>query len=175
MKKILLMVLVCIVAIVAPFILFIRSCSFFINEYDIHHFLSVAASSVLGSLLIASIIKLKVNLDGTQIKSLGCLTYIRGYLSLSGTQVLSLENLEYVGIHLFLGGSQVRDLGNLDYVGGKIYTTDGTFIEDFRSHKKEADTYLKEIRYEDYPLHMNHKNLMIRTKINNYLETGVAS
>jgi hypothetical protein len=60
MKKILLMVLVCIVAIVAPFILFIRSCSFFINEYDIHPFLSVAASSVLGSLLIASIIKMKV-------------------------------------------------------------------------------------------------------------------
>jgi hypothetical protein len=115
-----------------------------------------------------------LDLRGDQVTSLGNLKYVGGYLDLRRTPIKDLGNLESVGEWLDLKGSQVTSLGNLESVGGRLYIQ-GTDVRDFEEYKEEADTFLKEIRYEDYPLHMNHENLMIRTKINNYLETGVAS
>jgi hypothetical protein len=95
-----------------------------------------------------------------------------GSLDLQDSKVTSLGNLKYIEKSLFLEDSKVRDLGNLKYVGGSLYLPDGTLVKDFESYKEEAEAFLKEIKPLDYPLHMNHENWIVRSKINKFLETG---
>jgi hypothetical protein len=68
-----------------------------------------------------------LNLSFSDIKSLGNLVRVEGYLDLESCQNLeSLENLEYVGGYLDLRGCKnLQSLGNLERVGGwldLIYT-----------------------------------------------------
>jgi len=114
-------------------------------------------------------------LQGTQITSLGNLKSVGGYLDLSGTKVKDLGNLKSVGGNLYLGDSQIKDLGDLKSVVGYLFLPDSTNIKDFKSYKEEAEDFLNTTKYKDYPLHMNHKNWIVRSEINKYLETGVAS
>jgi len=83
--------------------------------------------------------------------------------------------LKSVGRCLYLKGSQITSLGSLKTVGGSLFLHDSTKIENFKSYKKEAEDFLNTTKYKDYPLHMNHENWIIRTRIDKYLETGVAS
>jgi hypothetical protein len=110
-------------------------------------------------------------LKDTQVTSLGNLVFVGEWLDLEGTQVSSLGNLETVGANLSLRGTKVRDLGKLEDVGDCTFLPDGTEIGDFKLYKKEAEEFLKETKQEDYPLHMNHENWIVKTRINNYLET----
>jgi hypothetical protein len=57
----------------------------------------------------------------SEIKSLGNLTSVRGSLDLNITNIKSLGNLTSVGGDLDLSGSRIKSLGNLTSVGGRLY------------------------------------------------------
>jgi len=70
--------------------------------------------------LFEHIIEVDGNLDlsGADIKSLGNLESVSGYLDLDHCEELeSLGNLKYVGESLTLGSTNITTLGNLEYVG----------------------------------------------------------
>jgi len=113
-----------------------------------------------------------LDLRYTQVKDLGNLKEVGRSLYLKGSQVKDLGNLKTVGVNLYLRDTQIISLGCLKSVVGCLYLPDSTKIENFKSYKKEAETFLKEIKPLDYPLHMNHENWIIRTRIDKYLETG---
>jgi hypothetical protein len=114
-----------------------------------------------------------LDLRGTPINDLGSLEDVGDALSLQGTSLVSLGNLKHVGDNLNLFRSKVVSLGCLEDVGGWLSLPDGTEVENFKSYKKEADKFLKETPIEDYPLHMNHENWIVKTKVSKFLETGV--
>jgi hypothetical protein len=58
-----------------------------------------------------------LNLEGTQIESLGNLQSVGGYLDLKGTQIKFLGNLKSVGGYLDLRETQIKSFGNLQSVG----------------------------------------------------------
>jgi len=62
-----------------------------------------------------------LNLRDTDVKSLGNLISVEGYLSLYDTPIESLGNLTSVGGSLFLGGSPIESLGNLTSVGSSLF------------------------------------------------------
>jgi hypothetical protein len=113
-----------------------------------------------------------LDLINTQIKDLGNLKTAEGSLWLQDSPIKDLGNLKYVKKNLGLRGTKVKDLGILKSVGKLLYLPDGTLVEDFKAYKKEAEQILKGLTVEDYPLHMNHENWLVRTKINRYLEAG---
>ena len=61
-----------------------------------------------------------LDLQDTQVKSLGKLASVGGSLYLRGTQVKSLGKLASVGGHLDLQDTQVKSLGKLASVGGSL-------------------------------------------------------
>ena len=61
-----------------------------------------------------------LDLEGTNIKSLGNLTSVGGYLDLRETKIESLGNLTSVGGNLDLYGTNIKSLGNLTSVGGYL-------------------------------------------------------
>jgi len=109
-----------------------------------------------------------VDLYGIQVKDLGCLKSVGGDLDLEGSQVTDLGCLKSVGRYLDLRNSQITSLGNLKTVGRSLYLPDGTQVENFEAYKEEAE----QLTVEDYPLHMNSKNWIVRSKVNKFLETG---
>jgi len=113
-----------------------------------------------------------VIMSGVAVKSLGHLKNVDGDLHLEKTKITSLGNLEYVDGSLFLEDSLVRDLGNLNFVGGSIYFPDGSWTPYFERYRKEAESFLKGIKYEDYPLYMNHENWLVSNKVLSALERG---
>jgi hypothetical protein len=106
-----------------------------------------------------------------EVKDLGNLRSVVGNLSLENTGVVSLGLLEYVDGWLDISGTKIRSLAGLDYVGDTLYLPDGTEVRHFESYKEEAKLFLEEVKIVDYPLHMNHENFIVRSEINNYLET----
>jgi hypothetical protein len=61
-----------------------------------------------------------LDLRDTDIKSLGNLTSVGGYLNLHGTRIESIGNLTSVGGYLYLYNSDIQSLGNLTSVGGYL-------------------------------------------------------
>jgi hypothetical protein len=62
-----------------------------------------------------------VNLSGCkELTDLGNLKYVNDYLNLNETQIKTLGNLEYVGKTLYFGDVRIEDLSKLKYVGGNI-------------------------------------------------------
>jgi len=65
-----------------------------------------------------------LDLRNTPIKSLGNLTSVGGHLDLYGSPIKSLGNLTSVGGSLYLQGTPIKSLGNLTSVGGSLYLRD---------------------------------------------------
>jgi len=61
-----------------------------------------------------------LNLRGTQVRTLGSLRSVNGSLDLWGTQVKTLGSLRSVGCFLYLQGTQIRTLGSLESIGGSL-------------------------------------------------------
>ena len=70
--------------------------------------------------------KITRNLDlrGHEIKSLGNLISVGGYLDLYGTPIESLGKLQYVGGYLDLYETPIKSLGKLQSVGGFLDLSD---------------------------------------------------
>jgi hypothetical protein len=64
-----------------------------------------------------------LNLYNTNIESLGNLESVGGYLYLYGVNITSLGNLKSVGGDLELAKTNITSLGNLKYVGGDLDLT----------------------------------------------------
>ena len=62
-----------------------------------------------------------LNLINTNIKSLGNLRSVGGWLDLQYSNLESLGNLQSVGGNLDLDGTEIKSLGNLQSVGGNLY------------------------------------------------------
>jgi len=62
-----------------------------------------------------------LDLSESDIKSLGNLTSVGGYLDLRDSRIQSLGNLTSVGGDLYLWKSKIESLGNLTSVGGDLY------------------------------------------------------
>ena len=62
-----------------------------------------------------------LDLDSTDIKSLGNLISVGGYLYLVDSKIESLGNLQSVGGFLSLQRTDVKSLGNLQSVGGNLH------------------------------------------------------
>jgi hypothetical protein len=63
----------------------------------------------------------RLDLEDSQITSLGNLEYVGGKLDLESTPITSLGNLKYVGNSLWLRNTPITSLDNLEYVGGNLY------------------------------------------------------
>jgi len=70
---------------------------------------------------LGNLVRVEGNLDlfdCKNLKSLGNLEYVGGYLDLRLSDIKSLGNLEYVGGNLDSWRTDIKTLGNLEYVGG---------------------------------------------------------
>jgi hypothetical protein len=62
-----------------------------------------------------------LDLYETKIESLGNLRSVGGWLDLRNSNIESLGNLRSVGGNLYLAYSEIKSLGNLQSVGGNLY------------------------------------------------------
>ena len=81
-----------------------------------------------------------LNLEYSQVTSLGALQSVGGSLYLYGTQVTSLGDLQTVGGSLFLNGTPITSLGKLQsvgetYVDGQGYISLKEAKEAFQSYR----------------------------------------
>ena len=117
-----------------------------------------------------------LDLMGTSIKSLGRLGAVGGYLDIGKTDVKSLGNLRSLYRDLYLSSdSKIFSLGKLANVSPDTSMYIGDHKENYQELSKKVSTFLKETPLEDYPIHMNHENLIIRNMVMEHLESGVAS
>ena len=73
---------------------------------------------------------------------------------------------------LYLKGTPLTDLGNLTSVEGDLWLPNGKKIEDFSKYKQEAKQILNSIKQEDYALHVNHENLLVRGHIHEHFRNN---
>jgi len=133
--------------------------------------------------------------DRMNIKSLGCLRKVWGYidatnssledlgnlqmvckfLDLRGTKVKTLKDLHHVSTNLNIKDTDVRDLGKLKGIAGHIELGKLVGMDSVSKHRykvKELKDLMTSIPVTDYPLHLDHENPLIRNMIKHYLETG---
>jgi hypothetical protein len=134
-----------------------------------------------------------INLTGDKVSSLGVLKKVKGNVYLNRTSsIKSLDNLECVMGSVYATTPALKCLGRLSTVKGEldISGTNITYLDDSLSvgnilylpddrsvlnlewYRSEALLFFKSIPKEDYPLHMNHENWIVRSKVNRFLETG---
>jgi len=87
------------------------------------------------------------------IKSLGKIRYVEGVLDLTGC-----DNLE--------------SLGDLKYVEKALILPNREFAVSWEDYIKERDDFIKSTKLEDYPLHLKHKDPLIRSVVKKALESG---
>ena len=86
-------------------------------------------------------IKIKGNLDLTELDTkdiqriLDEVVHITGYLDLQNTEIESLGKLESVGSYLDLSDTPIKNLGRLKEVGGYLYLRDSE-VEDLKNITK---------------------------------------
>ena len=120
-----------------------------------------------------------LDLSGTGIKSLGTLKEI--HYRVADNEIDEIGNL--------LLSDEVEDLGMLDTMDGYLHIRKGSRLRSLNNlsrcqgifFENSASVQLLEVKKElsdfekvpkiDYPLHINHKNLIIRNIVNHYLET----
>jgi hypothetical protein len=128
--------------------------------------------SALSSLGCLEVLEGSLSLPNPSLENLGNLIRVDGNLDLEGTLIKDLGNLRKVGGMLDLRFTAVKDFGNLKSAASTVVLPDGQWIHHFDTYKEEANRFLRIIRTEDYPVHMNHENWIVRSKVNKFLETG---
>jgi hypothetical protein len=111
-----------------------------------------------------------LHLGYTRIKNLGDLEHVTGYLNFWSSQVSSIGKVKYVDGFLLLDNTKIKSLGNLERVNDGIHLYGEAYsLEEFAItiNKFKSNTSL-----EDYPLHLNHDNIIVRNIVKDYLESG---
>jgi len=96
-----------------PKVLKIPSLDFFDGWDNLQKFLKIKGNPFY-------LIVYDLDLGNTEIKSLGNLTSVGGYLNLRNSEIKSLGNLISVGGNLYLYNTSIESLGNLTSVGGSL-------------------------------------------------------